>query len=110
MMQSLKQELIEFFSSIEMQLEAFKSRLKSEVYYREEEEKCLQHELSDYLDTVGSMDNEKFRFLVKEDCEKWESKLALAKQKVEDAQTELTVIMNTEKDHIKTELEDIPEV
>ena len=68
-MQSLKQELLEIFSSIELQMNAFKSRLKSEVYLKEEDEKCLQHDLGDYLDTLKSMDGEKFTHLVNDDCQ-----------------------------------------
>ena len=68
-MQSLKEELLEIFSSIELQMNAFKSRLKSEVYLKEEDEKCLQHDLEDYLDTLHSMDSEKFTHLVNDDCQ-----------------------------------------
>ena len=70
-MQTLKQELLEIFSSIELQMNAFKSRLKSEVYLKEEDEKCLQHDLADYLDTLHSMDSEKFTHLVNDDCLQW---------------------------------------
>ena len=52
-------------------MNAFKSRLKSEVYLKEEDEKCLQHDLADYLDTLHSMDSEKFTHLVNDDCLQW---------------------------------------